>query len=251
MLNIPYLGFVPMNTKTILGISLAAVFAISMFASQSVLADDPVPEYRQITDTKVTVATDSDGGVLKAEIKTEDKIPKKGKGSEGAFGFGLATGALVGDPVLALTTHLCVADTPVQGVAKAKDCAEGTVGLLDALFGSETTSIDEMHNDAKFHAHMLILKAPTAACPANTAAEVDIGASASYQLPEESEDPAGPYLSPDWKVKVKGHKITVGNVPTDALLDAGVERIVSYGIVGLADATTTVTNLCLTDLHEQ
>ena len=80
-------------TKTIFGISLAAVFAISMIASQSAIADDDDDlEYRQIVETKVTVTTDSDGGVLKAVIETEDKIPKKGQ--EGAFGFGLATDGL-------------------------------------------------------------------------------------------------------------------------------------------------------------
>ncbi len=234
------------KTKIFLGISLAAVFALSMTFGQIEFAGaaEHIPEYRQIVDTKVTVKTDSDGGVLKAEIKTADKIPKKGDGSEGAFGFGLATGALIGDPVLALTTHLCVADTLVQGNAKDKVCP-ATVGLLDLLGFPPGT--DEMHDDAKFHAHMLILKAATAACPVNTAAEVDIGASAAYAGDANSGD----YLSPDWKVKVKGHKITVENVPTGALPDAGVELIVSYGIVGVADATTTVTNLCLTDLHIQ
>lgn len=52
MLNIPCLGLVPMTrTKTLLGISLAAVFAISMIASQTAVADE-LPEYLQIEETK-------------------------------------------------------------------------------------------------------------------------------------------------------------------------------------------------------
>ena len=229
-------------SKTILGISLAAVFAISLVAGQTAIADDDDLEYRQIEETKVTVTTNSDGeGFLKAVIETEDKIPKKGQ--KGAFGFGLITDET--SAVLALTTHLCVADSLVQGDAKDKKCPN-TVGLLDALTGVE--GLDEQHDDAKFHAHMLVLTGDTTGCTdPDTFAQVDVGATLAYNAARESSPGALDIISPDWEVKVRGDKITVKDVPLSALPDSGVEAIVSYGISGEANEAGTVTNVCLTN----
>jgi len=246
-----------MNTKIILGISLAAAFVISMIASQSAIADG-LPEYLQIKETKVTVVTDSDGnGILKAEIKTEDKIPKKGEA--GAFGYGLATAGLFdGEPVLALTTHICAADTPYQGDAKSKKC-DNPVGLLQALTGGVLKDVD--HDGAKFHAHMLVLTKDTSATWAETGgiapacddtdntsfAQVNMTATLAYNTANESSPGALDIISPDWTVKVHGDKIRVGNVPTDALPDSGVEGFAAYGIEGTDhNLDGIIDNLCLT-----
>jgi hypothetical protein len=239
-----------MNKKAILGISLTAAFAVSMIFAQNAIADeDGIPDFRQIVSTEVTYATDSNNeGIMKATITTEGPIPANGKG--GAFGYGLITDDT--SAVLALTTHLCVSDTLVQGDARDKICDDDeVVGLLDAL--TEIDGLDVVHDDATFHAHMLVLKGTEleecAGSPDPTFAQVDVPATLAYNAANESEEGALDILSPSWPVKVHGNHITVGNVPLDALPDSGVEGIVSYGIH--PEATDgVVTNLCLTNPEE-
>lgn len=164
---------------------------------------------------------------------------------------------------MALTTHICAADSPFQGDAKSKKCA-ATVGLLQALTGNAVQ--DEDHDGAKFHAHMLVLTDDiTATFPAATGGpavsdactnthnpsfgQVDLVAIVDYDATTSAElglDPLS-IVSPDWTVKVHGDKIRVGNVPTNALPDAGVEAIASYGIEGQDfNGDTIIDNLCLT-----
>ncbi|MEO9309516.1 MAG: hypothetical protein ABI337_04410 [Nitrososphaera sp.] len=96
-----------MNTKTILGLSLAAVFAVSMMTIAPAVAD-PIPGYLVIKNSKVKIEDEQ----LEAKIMTKGKIPQDGSG--GAFGYAILTSGH--DNVLAITTHLCASDSPEQGV---------------------------------------------------------------------------------------------------------------------------------------
>jgi len=99
MLNIQSLGLVPINTKTILGISLAAVFAISLLGSAYATG------YLTIESASVT-ATPTE--ITKAKIYTGEKIPKKG---EALFGYGIVTS---GTDLVVATTHAGVLDSQKQ-----------------------------------------------------------------------------------------------------------------------------------------
>ena len=96
-----------MNTKTILGISLAAVFAIAMIASP--IGVDAAGSFLEIKKAKVTI--DDDDEFEKAKIKTNAKIPKNGSG--GAFGYGIISGAGL-EAIAVTTTHGGVLDSEAQ-----------------------------------------------------------------------------------------------------------------------------------------
>jgi hypothetical protein len=95
-----------MNTKSILGISLIAVFAVSMIASQTVLADG---HFLSIEKSKIEMNSDA---IKKAEIKTDGKIPS----TTDASWYGYAVLTNHGD-LLAATTHVGFCDSVVQTTA--------------------------------------------------------------------------------------------------------------------------------------
>ena len=110
-------------------------------------------------------------------------------------------------------------------------------GVLDLLTGEPGT--DLLHDDETFHAHVLDLKpvSEESACSdiEGSALEVDIGRTLA----------TGNNISPDWPVKVKNNKISVSGAPVSDLQSEDLVAAVSFGIVGLADETNTITNLCL------
>jgi len=260
MLNFPCLGLVPMNTKIILGLSLAAIFAVSMIATQSVLATGG--SYLDITEGKVEVKTKNGEQTLKVKIKTGDKIVE-----EGAYGYGIITGAIpliedgvhvldednnpimLPENVLALTTHVCASDSFNQGdIDEVSNCPfdppHYSAGVLEFLrdevgWDLPEGEINQANDGPEFHAHVLDLTtiAEDSACAgAGHDLEVDVVRS----LETENN------ISPNWDVKVKGKSIEIKKVPTSELFDAGVENIVSFTITPhLAEDGETITNLCL------
>ena len=130
-----------MKTKTILGISFAAAFAISMII---------LPAYAEghlgITDTEVETKSNAKGtnDRIKVHIEVGADIPLDG--TAGAFGYGIFTGGVT-DNVLVLVTHL-----PID---------------------------DSNHEDptSGFHTHVLDVIAPTGACTNGFTHEVDLAGS--------------------------------------------------------------------------
>lgn len=180
-----------------------------------------------------------DQNLVDVSIDTEGTIPTDG--SQGAIGYGVITG--VNDDgypenVLALTSHKCVADSLVQGPADAE--CDNTVGLLNALFGIS----DEDHNDATWHAHFLDLMPITEASDCATVEnhielEVDLARTLATQN----------NVSPDNEVTVDGSDISVSGLELGDFHNSAFKKVivVSFGIVGFADAEGTVTHLCLTN----
>jgi hypothetical protein len=231
-----YAKIVPMNTKTFLGISLAAAFAISMFAIPGAIADDARAKHL-VNDWDAT----NDGEFLKVTITADGPI--KNNGQLGAYGYGVITDGGAGNNVLALTTHNCASDSPYQGNSDEDRCPF-SVGLLD----------DEpftLANDGpRFHAHILDLKASTSDCQAvegDSGFEVDVASSVA-------SNGGVPGVSPDFPIKVNGKQITVGMVPigteNNGVNDDSVEAVASFEIYPLVDSGL-ITNLCLVNLEFQ
>lgn len=222
-----------MIPKIILGFALAAVFAVSFVFAQSSIATDDRARHLDIVDTDIETATDNGEEFLKATIKAAGPINNNGQ--LGAYGYGLLNDGT--NNVLALTTHMCASDSPVQGNVPNGRCP-APVGLLDEDF-------TRTHDGPLFHAHVLDLKAATQACIDATGnadgLEVDVGSSLAT-------NGGLPGVSPDYPIKVSGNTITVGNVPTAALGDNSVEAVVSFEIVGVATGNT-ITNLCVTNIN--
>ena len=151
--------------------------------------------------------------------------------------------------VLALTTHLCVSDTLVQGDA---NCGPGpTAGLLEALgFGAGS---NEAHDDETWHAHILDLKPATQACITAVANDPrqDVHGSTGLEVDVARTLQTQNNLSPSWLVETIDGDIWVtvprGDVHSDAFKKAGA---LYFGIVGIVDTNVptdpVVTNLCLT-----
>lgn len=218
------------KTRTILAVSLAAVFAFSMVVAQS--ADAGKKAGHLVTDTEVTIAEIDGEEFLKATITADGPI--KNNGQLGAYGYGLITDNGVGNNVLALTTHMCASDSPVQGNANDNRCPN-PVGLLDFAF-------TQANDGPLFHAHILDLMPATPACAAvdgSSGLEVDVASSLATNGGVEG-------VSPDYPIKVSGKTITVGNVPVNVLNDDSVDAVASFEIVGLATGNT-ITNLCITN----
>jgi len=216
-----------MTKKILLGVSLAALFAISVIFAQNVAAIDDKPDYLKIKNTSVTYLTDESGTFLKAEIDTEGKIKETG-----AYGYGLLTDG--GNNVLALTTHMCASDSPYQGNASDKKCPN-PIGLLDEDFTRD--------NDGKdFHTHVLDLMPYTAECQTATGLtdgfEVDVTSSINTNGGVSG-------VSPDYPVKASGDTIRVGNIPTNVLGNPStVPTIVSFEIVPVYTGSS-LEHLCL------
>jgi hypothetical protein len=88
--------------------------------------------------------------------------------------------------------------------------------------------------ESGFHAHVLDLKAPGAACP---------GANFEVDLDNSGKNRA---FDADYKWKVEGNKISAKKVPVANLGDAGVESIVAFTLKPILGANQKPANLCVT-----
>lgn len=252
------------NKKAILGISFAAAFAVSMIFAQSAIAG--APPFPEINKAEYKV----DSGVGKFEIKTDGTIPTEG--SSGAFGYGVVTGATGNGPenVLALTTHLCVSDHPLQGANGNCNGADDALGVVTQLTNGGL--VNENHDGAEMHAHILDLKpVDGSACDGisngDAELEVDIPRSlAGIPLPgnpysgDATSYPnnllAGSGALPgdsasNYEIEVKNSKLEVKMIPSGDLFGTEAAAFASFGIHPLTDHPTDdtfVTSLCLTDL---
>ena len=149
-----------MNSKAILGVSFAAVFAVSMILAQNAITpmafadDDDDGDSNGSFLTIVESEVEIDDGEIEVEIETAGDVPLDG--TSGAFGYALLTdggsGAL--DNVMVLVTHLPLDDS----------------------------SFEELPSG--FHTHVLDLMAGTGAC-AGFDAEVDLvgsGANVAFDV---------------------------------------------------------------------
>jgi len=205
--------------KTILVLSLAAVFVVSMIAITPAVADS-IPGYLIIKKSKVEIGDDD----LDAKIMTKGKIPKDGSG--GAFGYGILTSGL--DNVLAVTTHQCASDSPVQGPAGI---------VCPTTYSLPIAPPFEQHNNAKFHAHILDLKTADAGCAAFGAPlEVDVASTIS----------TGNNVSPHYDLEVKGNHLEVEAPigPSDVNPNGSPIGVVAFKIVPIVSGTD-ITNLCV------
>jgi hypothetical protein len=260
-----------MNTKTILGISLTAAFAVSMIFATDVLAAGSHLDVQEDSKYQVNKA-----GVGKLIVHTEGKIPTDG--SAGAFGYGVITGFVdhdndsmtdpVPENVLALTTHKCVSDHPFQSNATDAECSS-PLGVLTLL--TEGAIPDENHDGADMHAHILDLMTvvSTSSCTSHSGLnglEVDVvrtleGIPTSVLPGNPEYNPASEFqpnnlvagVGGGYDVKVAGENVIVKQIPSTDLSGTSAAAIVSFGIVALDDGSLTsaandgiVDRLCLT-----
>jgi hypothetical protein len=243
--------FAQLEDKNMNKTSLSAVLlTLSTFSGMQAVASDGLVQNvltLENTDTWAEVVnhviTRSKG---KVDIKIHAGGPVPTEGSLDAIGYGVITGVNndgYPENVLALTSHLCVADSLMQGPA-GHVCGDNTIGLLVALFGIS----DEEHNDATWHTHFLDLKPATDICLAATGSsslglEVDLARTLATRN----------NVSPDNEVIVDngdepGPTVSVQNLNPQDFHNAAFRKavVVSFRIVALdADDDKTVTNLCL------
>ena len=129
-------------------LAIAGIIGFGAFAFQpKALAGAPEP--LEIEDASVKIKKN----FLTATIETEDKIPKDGSG--GLIGIGILTSGT--DNVLAITSHLCASDSPLQSNAPNSICPDASAfGLLEALTGGALLNKD--FDGADWHPHILDLK---------------------------------------------------------------------------------------------
>ncbi len=99
------------KTKTILGISLAAIFAVTMIASQTVIASGHFLDVEK-SEIEMNSAT-----ITQAKLKTSGEIPEPVDGASSFFGYGVLTAKSPTNdsPVLAVaTTHTGFCDSTEQ-----------------------------------------------------------------------------------------------------------------------------------------
>ena len=185
-----------------------------------------------------------DDGTLEVEIKTNGNIPTDG--SAGLFGYGVIT-ALNADSlpenVLALTTHLCASDSPLQSNAPNSVCPDDDViGLLEALTGGALLDVE--HDGAEFHPHILDLKQADGFC-------ADIGSEIEVDLARSVS--SGNNISPTtYDLEVTDSEIRVEDVTIDefnAIVSGDVLQVVSFGLGATADDNGVITDLCLLDVN--
>ena len=184
--------------KTIQINTLAAALGLLITATTVHAAEHP--GYLTIKETEVEVENKGSDKTLDLEIETQAAIPVDGK--SGAFGYGALTDG--GNNLLILVTHLPIDDSSYEQV------------------------------ESGFHAHVLDLKAPGAACP---------GANFEVDLDNSGKNKA---FDADYKWKVKGNEISAEKVPVADLGDAGVESIVAFTLKPILGADQKPTNLCVT-----
>ncbi|SDX71165.1 hypothetical protein [Nitrosomonas halophila] len=227
----------------------AFLLTLSTFSGMQAGASDGLIQNMLTTENTGTWAKVANHVITRSKGKVNITIQADGpvptQGSLGAIGYGVITGVNSdGYPenVLALTSHLCVADSLVQGPA-GHACGDNTTGLLAALFGIN----DEEHNDATWHAHFLDLKPATDICLAATGSsslglEVDLARTLATRN----------NVSPENEVIVNnddepGPAVSVQNLNPQDFHNAAFRKamVVSFRIVAHADDNKTVTNLCL------
>jgi len=245
-----------MNTKTILGISLATVFAASMIFAQNAVADPPTNRHLIIDEFNF----ETFHGMAKVDLRAASPIPN----NSGAFGFAVFTDdKVITNNVLSFTGHICAADSPVQGdtANEIKRCPfnpEGSIGVLEFLRdnvsgydGLPDGQIDQANDGGKIHPHILDLKLMESDCSDALAAnnldagegdpvEVDVGNSVENNISPSN------YL-----VKHSGKNLTVGNIPIDDIGGDEVQAVASFNIFPLHDGNSNITNLCLYDVDFQ
>ena len=195
-----------MNTKTKLGISLAAIFVLS-----AVLIPAYAVGHLAIDKTEVKVKTDFVKGKETVDVKIKASVPIPTTGPT-AFGYGIFSDG--NDNVVALTSHLGVLDHSSQG-------------------GNPL--------DPVFHAHVLDLAPVTGLGsimnPCNPAIHdlvVDFASSRGIT-------PVGTpnNIDASYKVKVKDKQIEVKKIPvspsTGDMNDNTVEAIVAFSITGIGE----------------
>ncbi|MGG7054338.1 hypothetical protein [Nitrosomonas sp. ANs5] len=230
--------------------SLSAVLlTLSTFVGMQAASSDGLVQNMLTTENTGTWAQIADLVITRSKNKVDITIhaggPVPTEGSLGAIGYGVITGVNndgYPENVLALTSHLCVADSLVQGPA-GHVCGDNTIGLLAALFGID----DEEHNDATWHAHFLDLKPATDICLAATgSSSLDLEVDLARTLATRNN------VSPDNEVIVEngnkpGPTVSVQNLNLQDFHNAAFRKAmpVSFRIVAHADDNKTVTNLCL------
>ncbi|KEQ56122.1 hypothetical protein AAA799E16_01573 [Marine Group I thaumarchaeote SCGC AAA799-E16] len=251
-----------MNTKAILGISFAAVFAVTMMFAPYVAAAGSHLDIKSVN-------VETDGSFANVEIKTKETIPV----GVGSFGYGVITAFEGGFPenVLALTTHVCAADSPVQGnvdelgpdgvFGTADDVCpfapEGSIGVLEFLrdnfpdqFGSlPQGEIDQLLDGPEMHPHILDLVA-TATLPVGEQACLGVDNFSGLEVDVVRTVTTANNVSPaDYLLQVDNKKITVGNIPIDGsnLLSDEMIAYASFNIAPINNGEN-ITHLCLTDL---
>ncbi|MCG8325965.1 MAG: hypothetical protein MI673_10650, partial [Thiotrichales bacterium] len=125
MLNMPCLVIVPMTTKQLLGISIAAIFAVGMLASP--IGVDAAASFLDVKKAKIEI--DDDDEFEEAKFKSKAKIPKDGSG--GAFGYGIISGAGL-EAIAVTTTHAGVKDSEAQSDASDPVFHNHYVALQDS-----------------------------------------------------------------------------------------------------------------------
>ena len=216
-------------TKTVLlGITLASILVASMFGL-SALADDPeIPGIK-----KVSVKSNKGNDYVHVQIKTDDKLPKDGE--LGLFGYAVLTDGT--NNVLAVTTHKCAADSLMQSNAPDSECP-AVVGVLTAL--TDGAVLNEDHDGADWHPHILDLTTPTGYC-ASAGADLEV----DFESTLDEEDPNN--VSPTDYVFAVGAKsfniigpMDSANIPNNELGGA-----VAFTIGADADDDGNITDLCV------
>jgi len=222
-------------TKTITWLSviaIAGVIGFGAFAFQpKALAGAPEPI--EIEDASVKIKKK----FLTATIETEDNIPQDG--SAGLYGIGiLASGT---NNVLAITSHLCASDSPLQSNAPDSICPDASAfGLLEALTGGLLLNKD--FDGADLHPHILDLKPADGYCATLPGAALEVDFTSTLG--------SGNNVSPtDYFLKVKKDTIRI-NAPLgggDVTPDGSGIGIVSFQI-GAEVTGSVITDLCVTNV---
>ncbi len=228
-------------TKTKLWLSIFALSSVLLMGTIAIQPiafaddddDDDDAEYLEIEESHVKIRN----GKLVAHIETDDKIPKNGSG--GPFGYGILTSGL--ENVLAITTHLCAADSPVQNNAPDSVCdPDKVVGLLEALTMGALKDVD--FDGAKWHTHVLDLKEPDGFC-------ASIGADLEVNIETSPDNNISPTPADGYKLKVRGDSVWVkaplgdNNINPDG---TGV-AVVSFTL-DLDAENGVITDLCLLNI---
>ena len=231
------------NKKAFLGISFAAVFAVAMIFTPNVMADDDDDANGSFLDI-VAAEIEIEDGEIEVEIETAGDIPTDGTG--GLFGYGIITSGF--NNVLAVTTHLCAADSPVQGEA---ECSDGSIYL-------NTGSNSPSQNDETWHPHILDLEAPdtdTLGLVTNTNCQA-LGADAEVDI--LGSVLSGNNVSPttydlevdDNEIEVTALLGTDKNGNENVIPDGTGIAIVSFEIGAGVDANGNIGDLCVLNVSD-
>ena len=199
-----------MNSKTILGISLAAAFAVSMMIpAYAGMPSNPL----EITAVDVT-ATGSDPILYDIKITRAGPIPTDGS----LFGGYAVFSDSPLNKVLVLASHLCFSDSSQQG---------------DANCGTETN----VHDDDAWHPHILFLKKHISDACASHDAEIDLKKTTANSKRLEKFDAT-------YTVTVMENMITVDDVPETDVSGGGFTHAASFVIAPEVDSDSNL-HLCL------